>query len=431
MKEPEITLYEAETDEEKQIHPETATDAESSIDLTDLEEDRYSRFRLITWWEQQKLRDTKMMVVGAGAIGNELLKIATLFGIGNLFIVDFDEIENSNLSRAILFRASDEGKNKAEVAAERIREINPDITVQPFNGNIVYDVGLGVFRRMDVVMGGLDNREARLGINRSCWKVNKPWIDGAIEVLNGLARVFVPPDSACYECTMTELDFKLLEMRRSCALLTHDELLQGKVPTTPTTASVIAGVQMQEAVKLIHKRPELPILVGKGFYFNGTTHDSFVIEYDRKEDCMSHVTYDNIIELNEKTSGITVGKMLEIVKQTLESDDAILEFDKEIVLELSCPQCNEREPIFRALGKVTEKEARCPNGCKEAERPQIRNPNLTHSVYGDEIVLDKTLAEIGIPAFDIVTGRVGLEKFAAFELTGDLEEALGNLAPKC
>ena len=137
--------------------------------------------------------------------------------------------------------------------------------VKAFIANIIDDVGLGVFRRMDVVLGGLDNREARLAINQSCYKVNKPWIDGAIEVLNGFARVFIPGKGACYECTMTDTDWQLINKRESCALLTHEEMASGKIPTTPTSSSIIAGIQVQEMLKLLHSDRDLPTLAGKGY----------------------------------------------------------------------------------------------------------------------------------------------------------------------
>ena len=177
----------------------------TSFDLneSDFEEDRYARLRLIPWWDQNRLKDATIMVVGAGAIGNELIKNLALLGIGRILIYDMDAIENTNLTRSVLYRAKDVGRYKAEAPAERAMAINPDIKAKAFIANIIDDVGLGVFRRMNVVLGGLDNREARLAINQSCYKVNRPWIDGAIEALNGFARVFVPGQGACYECTMT------------------------------------------------------------------------------------------------------------------------------------------------------------------------------------------------------------------------------------
>ena len=389
------------------------------LEIEDDENDRYSRFRLIPWWDQEKLLRAKVMVVGAGALGNEILKNLALLGIGHIFIVDFDNIENSNLTRAVLYRTYDEGKKKAEVAAAAVRDINPDCRVYPINGNIGYDVGLGLFRRMDVVIGGLDNREARLAINQACWKVGVPWIDGAIEVLFGIARVFVPPQTACYECTMNEQDYRLLNMRRSCALLSREDMLVGKVPTTPTTSAVIAGIQVQEAVKLIHARNDLPVLAGKGYFFNGLTHDSYVVEYDRKEDCSSHETFQDIIEMNETTAEFTVGQMLKTVRNYL-GPEAVLDLDKEVVTTLRCVQCDTVEAIYKVLGRVTEKEARCKI-CGE-----IRMPEMTHTVTGEESFLDFTLDRLGIPPLDIITGRKGLE-MRHFELTGDLCELLATL----
>src|SRR5437660_1674843 len=127
--------------------------------------DRYSRLRLIGWWDQEKLRAAKVLVVGAGAIGNEVLKNLALLGIGHVWAIDCDEIEDSNLSRSILFRQADCGRSKAIVAAEAMRNINPDISVVPIHGNVITDVGLGLFREANVVIGCLDNREARLWVN--------------------------------------------------------------------------------------------------------------------------------------------------------------------------------------------------------------------------------------------------------------------------
>ena len=161
------------------------------------DDDRYSRLRLIAWWDQDKLAAAKVLVVGAGALGNEVLKNLALLGVGKVYVADFDEIEESNLTRSVLFRHKDCGRPKAETAADAVRDINPDTKVVPMLANIMTDVGLGLFRDVDVVIGCLDNREARLWVNRQCWKVNTPWIDGGIQEINGVVKVFAPPDSAC------------------------------------------------------------------------------------------------------------------------------------------------------------------------------------------------------------------------------------------
>ncbi|HEY3412753.1 MAG TPA: ThiF family adenylyltransferase [Armatimonadota bacterium] len=382
------------------------------------DEDRYSRFRLIPWWDQERLKNARVMVVGAGALGNEIVKNLALLGIGCIFVVDMDRIENSNLSRSVLFRSRDEGRFKAEVVAESAADLNPDCTVRPFVGDVVHDVGLGVFRAVDLVIGGLDNREARLWVNQSCWRVNRPWVDGAIEVLNGVVRVFVPPDSACYECTMNENDYRMLAKRKSCNLLSRDQMLEGKTPTTPTTSAVIAGMQCQEALKLLHGRPELPVLAGRGFYFNGVTHDSFVVNYPRREGCLSHETHADIRETDWRAGETTVNAALERARQDL-GPDATLSFFREIAVAFRCEACNTAEGVFRALGRITERDARCP-ACGG-----VRAVDSTHMIAGDEPYLQRTLAGIGIPAFDIIGARSGTEE-VCYELTGDKHAVMGS-----
>src|SRR5205823_2137802 len=103
--------------------------------------DRYSRLRLIGWWDQERLRAARILVVGAGALGNEVLKNLALVGVGRIWVVDFDTVEQSNLTRSILFREADHGRGKALAAAEALRKINPDVQVTPICGNVMTDVG--------------------------------------------------------------------------------------------------------------------------------------------------------------------------------------------------------------------------------------------------------------------------------------------------
>jgi len=364
-------------------------------------EDRYSRLRLIPWWDQEKLRNTKVMVVGAGALGNEILKNLALLGFGQILVVDMDDIENSNLSRSVLYREENEGQSKAEISAKSIKAINPDCKVQWLKANVVYDLGIGAFRWADLVFGGLDNREARLAI------------------MFGTVKVFIPPDTACYECTMNESDYQLLNLRRSCALLTRKDMVEGKVPTTPTIASIIAGIQVQEALKLIHSRKELPTLSGKGLFFNGLTHDSYIINYDRKEECLSHVFYENILEMSLSVHSNTLRDLLLLVRSKLGSD-AIVELEKEMVYSLHCKNCNAKKPFYKLMGKITEEEAYCDR-CK-----QICIPEMTHTIKGDETFLDYTLELLGIPEMEILIGRNGLNTIN-IEMTGDRAKLLGEL----
>lgn len=388
------------------------------LESAEFAEDRYSRLRLIPWWDQKKISNAIIMVVGAGAIGNELIKNLALLGIGNILICDMDAIDNTNLTRSVLYRVKDVGRYKAEVAAERAKEMNPDVRAKAFISNIVDDVGLGVFRRIDVVLGGLDNREARLFINQACYKVNKPWIDGAIEALNGFARVFVPGQGACYECTMTETDWMLINKRKSCALLTHEQMNEGKIPTTPTSSSVIAGIQVQEMLKLLHSDRGLPTLAGKGYVFNGLTHDSYVVEYQEKPNCMSHGIYDEIIEKQWSVKTMTLQKVIEEVQNEL-GKNAVIELDRDIATNATC-SCGESKELFMPMHKLKGNMLTCPKCGKQMIFES------KHSFNGSESYISKTFAEIGIPPLHIISGRVGMN-IKHYEFTADVDSVLQGI----
>ena len=332
-----------------------------TIDKIEINDDRYSRLELITWWDQEILKNARILVAGCGALGNEIVKNLAMLGVGNIYVIDMDKVEKSNLSRSVLFRKEDEGRYKAEVISKRAKEINDEINIKYFNGNI-HNLGLGIFKSFDLIIGGLDNREARLFINQSCWKVNRPWIDGAIEVLTGVARMFIPPDGACYECTMSETDYKLINKRMSCMLLGIDEIVAGKIPTTPTIASIIAGVQVQEAIKYLHKREDLQLLSGRGFIFNGSINDSYNIEYQRNEECPSHYTFENIQKINKKFDEAKISDVIEFGKNYFKSDDFIIEFNNEIVSELTDENKNTVKEYFANLNLMSVKDVKLDDG---------------------------------------------------------------------
>ena len=382
-----------------------------TIELTsaDFAEDRYSRLRLIPWWDQEKLKNACILVVGAGAIGNELIKNLALLGIGSILIVDMDKIEQTNLTRSVLFRAGDVGRYKAEVAAERAMELNPDVRAKAFTSNIIDDIGLGVFARADVVLGGLDNREARLAINQSCYKLGKTFIDGAIEALGGFARVFAPP-GPCYECTMTEADWRMINQRKSCALLTHEQMAEGKIPTTPTSSSIIAGVQVQEMLKILHADRGLPTLAGKGYVFNGLTHDSFIVEYQKKPDCMSHDAYGPAEKMPWRAEETTLEQVLEKARADL-GEGAVVDFDRDIASVASCA-CGHQKPLFAPVHKLRGADLACPECGKTMQFETF------HTLTGSEDFLNKPLSEIGIPPLHIFCGRRGMEE-RYYECTGD------------
>jgi len=385
-----------------------------SIDRSEIEEDRFSRFRLITWWDQQKLQNARVLVVGAGALGNELLKNLALLGVGNIIVVDTDDIELSNLSRSVLFSPEDVGRPKAHVAAEATRRIFSECNVLPLRANVVYEVGLGIFGWADVILGGLDNREARWAINMAAWKMGRPWIDGAIEGINGVARVFLPGEPPCYECTLGETDWEILEKRMSCNLLTRQEMQTGKTPTTPTTSSVIAGIQVQEALKLLHG---LPVLAGKGYVFEGMNHSSYVVEYTPNEECMSHETYTDIRGWHSPSSSTTLEDLFAFASQELSTTELVIEFSRDIIHKLKCPKCGKESEVFAPVGSVSSEAGKCPSD------GEMREVVTVHNYTGKEAYGDRCVSELGLPLFDVFTARCAEREFQIL-IEGDREVAL-------
>lgn len=196
------------------------------------------------------IRDSHVMVVGCGALGNEVLKNLVLMGIRHFVVVDFDHVEEGNLARAILYKRCDVGRRKVDAAKEALLSINPDINVKTIFGDVAYDVGLGLVRRMDVIIGCVDNRWARYCIQRLCHRAGKTWIDGGIFDLTGTVKVF-RPGASCYACSLSSEALNDMHLRMPCAGVIRRREEAGHAPTTPIIASIIGAVQVQEAIKVL------------------------------------------------------------------------------------------------------------------------------------------------------------------------------------
>jgi molybdopterin/thiamine biosynthesis adenylyltransferase/DNA-binding transcriptional regulator YhcF (GntR family) len=386
---------------------------EKPLHIPNLRTDRLGTFDFISWWERKRVEEARILVVGAGALGNEVIQNLALMGVGHLFILDFDTIEAANLSRSPLFREGDGGRQKAEVAAARVKELNPAVQVQYMHGDVTTQLGLGVIRRMDVIIGCLDNREARLAVNRFCYWMNKPWVDGAIQELLGLVRVFIPGQGACFECTLNEAARRDLAVRYSCPLLARQNILLGKVPTTPTIASIIGAMQSQEALKLLHG---LPVEPGKVIHYNGMVNEMHTTAYRARPDCESHWTYGEVTELPARAGTTTLGELLRIASADL-GPDTLIELDQELILSLKCPTCRTVEQVLKPISEVSFESAHCPS-CGT-----LRETQMTHVITGQEPFLDQPLASAGIPPLHILRA-FNTQEYRFYELTGDLPEAL-------
>ena len=380
--------------------------------MSDIASDRYSTLRLISWWEQERVANATVMVVGAGALGNEILKNLALVGIGHILIVDFDVVEAANLTRSVLFRAEDIGKLKAEVAAQRLKELNPDVKVACICSDVSTGVGLGLFRNMDVVIAGVDNFAARIFVNRACYKVDTPWINGGIQEMVGEVHVYIPGKGACYECNLPNEAYKEMNRRLSC-LLPIEEVEQGKVPTTPTIASVIGAIEVQEALKLLHGNE---VASGTGLVFNGITNEYMAANFPLNKRCLNHSPFKSVLSLDRSVSTTTFRELLAVAEDKLGSE-AVIELDFDLVIRLSC-SCGHTTDVLKRLDKLGADELRCPDCGK------LMQPDMTSNISNDTpSLVDTPLTKAQIPLFHIVTAR-NTKSVVHFELGADKDKVL-------
>ncbi|MHB9863577.1 ThiF family adenylyltransferase [Streptomyces sp. YIM S03343] len=167
--------------------------------------DRYSRqarFRGIGQAGQERLRAGRVLVVGCGALGSAAVDLLARSGVGRITIVDRDVVELSNLQRQLLFDEADAaaGAPKAVAAAEAVRRINSEITVEPVVADVTPDNVEALVAGADVVLDGTDNLETRYVLNDACVKAGIPWIYGGAVGSGGMAMVVVPGRTQCFRC---------------------------------------------------------------------------------------------------------------------------------------------------------------------------------------------------------------------------------------
>lgn len=320
-------------------------------------EDRYSRQRLIQGWDQNTIEQARVIVIGAGALGNEVLKNLALMGFGSIFVIDFDTVEITNLNRSVLFREADIGKTKVEAAIRSVKAINPGVRVTGFHGDFIHDLGPGIFGDYDLAIGCLDNLEARLEANRRAWRAGIPFVDGAIQALLGSVKVFagIGP-GPCYECGMTDEDWADVDRRYSCQGIRIDDM-EGKIPATATIASIVSAVQVQEAAKLLHGSDKS---VGKAFVYNGETNHSYVVNLPVSENCLAHrVQIEHYHTIQVSTSDERLSELVQILQSLYPGATAGLEF--EVALSSVCSDCLEPATWTpMPLSKVRGSHMHCP-----------------------------------------------------------------------
>ena len=186
----------------------TITEAKpEAVTLTNDEILRYSRHLImpeVGMEGQQKLKAARVLCIGAGGLGSPLALYLAAAGVGTLGIVDFDVVDYTNLQRQIIHSTADVGRKKLDSAAEKLKAINPFLTIKTFDTRLTSDNALKIFADFDIIADGTDNFPTRYLVNDACVLTGKPNVYGSIFRFEGQASVFATEHGPCYRCLYPE-----------------------------------------------------------------------------------------------------------------------------------------------------------------------------------------------------------------------------------
>lgn len=222
---------------------------------------------------QRKLRKAHALVVGAGALGNEIVKNLAWLGIGEITLVDYDEIEFSNVSRG-LFEKDDIGKKKADVLAEKLGKNSPYVKINSISKRVEECAEDQI--KSHVILSALDNMPTRVWLASFAVSHQIPLIDGGIKEFQGRVQTYLP-GRACLACNIPMDRYaEIMELKNPC-----EGYEDGAVASFTTISSIIAGVQANEAMKIIVGMPALSGILLMDFLNNNYT----IMPLERKASC--------------------------------------------------------------------------------------------------------------------------------------------------
>lgn len=269
-------------------------DTPGPLRLSDVQADDFDRQKRIPGWDQETLKNANVLLVGAGALGNEVCKNLAQCGTGNITVIDPDVIERTNLNRCVYFSREDLNEPKALTLAERVGISFPETLVRglPYRFEDIDE-----HYRMadaDLVVSCVDSIDVRLTINRSCAYYLKPLVDGGTSGLYGRVQTIVPPDDVCLDCRWRQVaqEERMERFRCGVELAWFDR----PEPAVSVTTSVVGAVQSMEAVKVLKMmasrntaaQDRFETLRNKMWTIDLATNLSQVIGISRDVECPSH-----------------------------------------------------------------------------------------------------------------------------------------------
>ena len=338
--------------------------------------DRYARHRAIEGFSQEQLEASRVAVIGAGAIGNEVVKNLCLLGVGAVDVYDFDTVEIHNLTRSVLLREADVGRSKAASVAQRAAELDPAVTVTAIEGDLWHSLGFEALRGYRCAIGALDNFEARLRLNLLCWLAGTDWINAAIDSRYVTVETFPfrsgrgdpdTPATPCYECGLPPSVYQRIAERYSCGGLQHAAAAQRIMPTTAVTAS-FAGAQ---AVNLALRMPG----AARRWLFD--SHSGLVTQaaLNRSQDCPCCSAYPPAAVVARPFEGRADAAALDAAARAAGADN--IRLSDALIWSCDCANCGSTDATravqLRRAADVSDAITYCLGCSSQAIRVEIRD----------------------------------------------------------
>jgi len=252
-----------------------------------IDNDRFDRSRRIPWLDLDAISQARVLMVGAGALGNEAGKDLALSGFRRITVVDMDHVVGSNLNRCLFFSREDvsEKRSKAEAVAEGIKDLFEEAEPTALVSRIE-DLPDTVYKEHDLVIGCLDNIQARIHLNSHAYASGKIYIDGGMDGFLGKVMIARPPDGACVQCGMNRSHAKIANLRFSCTgmdVVFHEPRVAAEV----TTTSVVSAVMVREALKAVSGRTDM--MLSNTFYYDGQRNVFEELEVPIDPRCPVHI----------------------------------------------------------------------------------------------------------------------------------------------
>lgn len=249
-------------------------------------ENQFDRQKRISGWNQEKIEEQKILVVGAGALGNEVIKLLLQLGVKEISLVDYDIVSESNLNRCIFFTPEDVEKKafKTDAIITKAKKISPETKIDGIKKRIE-EIEESFFNKFSFAFSCLDNLGARIHLNAQCYS-KMPLVDGGLFGMFGKVQTVEAP-SPCLECSLNQEDYKLMWKKYSC-IGENLDFLDPKTPAVSTINNIIAGIQVNEFIKKTLNWNKETTLLGKYLFYDGIKNTFSIYEVPKRRTCNIH-----------------------------------------------------------------------------------------------------------------------------------------------